>query len=133
MQFIPCIILVVLTIMILIKLSESKQRKELLKGKRKDPPEKDQKTSESNQTSNALLAIVILFLICELPVALLLFICTIDTTFLYIVFVKVKYFTFMLRLLNASLNFVMYCFMSSLFRATFYGSLWKIFCNDTQS
>lgn len=152
MQFVPCLILVILTLMILSKLAESKRRKASLTGVETDQSSasvasekissnlysstksklsmrssknsgssmrKKQKKESADQTANALLAIVILFLICELPVSFILFAATFDTRLIYIILIKVKYFTFMLRLLNASLNFVLYCFMSGLFRDTF--------------
>lgn len=72
----------------------------------------------SDQTANALLAILILFLICELPQAILLVLLIIDSGFKIILW-NVYKLMYMLRLLNASLNFILYCTMSSLFRSTF--------------
>lgn len=109
MQLVPCIILVIATIMIILKLSSARKRKMALKNSSND---------SSDQTANALLAILILFLICELPQTILLTLLIFDSGF-KIVLWNVYKLLYMLRLLNASLNFILYCTMSSLFRSTF--------------
>lgn len=143
MQFLPCLILVILTTMILIKIKESKRRKASLKSKtnssltkcsndqivyndnndqhlRKDKNVNQAKcTKNEDQTSNTLLAIVILFLICELPIACLLFAGLFDVRILYYVARRMYLLARAIRLVNASLNFILYCFMSQLFRTTF--------------
>lgn len=118
--------------MILIKISESKRRRAGLRKQSADSnasqlaserklalEKKASPTESADQTANALLAIVILFLLCELPVAFLLFASVFNLALFPIILFKVKYFVFMIRLLNASLNFILYCFMSALFRTTF--------------
>ena len=141
MQFIPCLILVILTTMILIKIKESEQRKASLKTGissnkctddkvvyndhsdqhlRKDKSVNQVKcTKNEDQTSNTLLAIVILFLICELPIACLLFAGIFDVRILYYVARRMYLLARAIRLINASLNFILYCFMSQSFRTTF--------------
>lgn len=75
--------------------------------------------SADDQTSNALLAIVILFLICEVPIACTLLASLFDYDIFIHVVLRTYYLAHLLRLLNASLNFILYCIMSSLFRTTF--------------
>ena len=109
-QLLPCTILIIATIAILIKLRAAKERKAALR--------KSACAESNDQTSNALLAILILFLICELPLGIILMLNIVDIRF-YSVLLSLFHFTAMLRLLNASLNFILYCTMSSLFRSTF--------------
>lgn len=109
-QLIPCTILVLATIAILIKLAEAKKRRDAIK--------KGSSDSSNDQTGNALLAILILFLVCELPLGILLMLNIVNMSF-YSVLLSLFHFTAMMRLLNASLNFILYCTMSSLFRTTF--------------
>lgn len=73
----------------------------------------------TEHASKALLAILILFLICELPLSILLLLQIFDKYRYYIVLTNVATFSTMLRLLNASLNLILYCAISSLFRSTF--------------
>ena len=74
---------------------------------------------KDDQTTNALLAIVILFLICEVPIACILLASLFDFDIFLNIVLRTYYLAHLLRLLNASLNFILYCAMSSLFRATF--------------
>lgn len=97
------------TIAITVKLRETRKRRKALKKSFGD---------DDDQTGNALLAILILFLICEMPIGIILLLNIIDKRF-YSVFLSFLNFTSMMRLLNASLNFILYCTMSSLFRTKF--------------
>ena len=108
-QIIPCLILFMITVLILIKLRSVRERKVAL----------NTATDGTDRTSKALLAILILFLICELPISIVLILHIINPKVFYIVLTNVATFSFMTRLLNASLNLILYCFMSTLFRATF--------------
>lgn len=111
MQFIPCSILIVLTIMLIYKLKESIRRRNKLR--------KQETNSGDDQTTNALLAIVILFLACEVPIACMLLASQFDHDIFHNVVLKTYHLAHLMRLLNASLNFILYCAMSSQFRSTF--------------
>lgn len=100
-QIVPCFILLVSTVAILVKLRGAKQRKAALKSSI---------TDRTDQTENALLAILILFLICELPFGIILLLNMFDERFSPVTH-SLFPFTVMLRLLNASLNFILYCTM----------------------
>lgn len=132
MQFTPCFILVVFTMMILCKINESKARKASLKRRPSLNSSGKRVTSKSDtknedQTSNTLLAIVILFLICELPIACLLFSGIFDRRILYYVARRIYLLARTIRLINASFNFILYCSMSQLFRSTFEETFGNIF------
>lgn len=83
-----------------------------------DDKTKDQ-NADNDQTSNALLAIVILFLICEVPIAVILSASLINEEIYIYVVLKTHAFFQLMRLINASLNFILYCIMSAQFRSTF--------------
>lgn len=111
MQVMPIFILSILTMLIILKLKEVRERRKTLN--------MDSESGRADQTGSALLAIVILFLICEVPIASLVFACIFDFRILRNVVARVNTFSFMLRLLNSSLNFILYCIMSSQFRSEF--------------
>ena len=117
LQFVPCQILVVSTALILIKIRKSKKRKTKLKITNSNA--RSNNTTNEDQTSNTLLAIVILFLICELPMACLIFAGLFDVRVLFFVTRRLYLLARTIRLINASLNFILYCSMSQLFRETF--------------
>lgn len=111
MQIIPCSILAVMTIIIIYKIKESKEQRAILRNKDQASPD--------DQTSTTLLAIVILFLICELPIAILLSLSLFNHDIYVNIVLKTYHLAHLMRLLNASLNFILYCSTSSLFRSTF--------------
>lgn len=102
MQVVPAFIL---TVLIIIKLEEVRKRRRHLNIKTV--------SERADQIESALLAIVTLYLICELPVASLKFTSIIDIRIYRNVFVRITFFLIMLRLINAILNFILYCVMSS--------------------
>ena len=109
MTIIPCILLLYFTISLIAKVMKTRMRRQVLKGSK----------SENSSTESALLAILILFLICELPYGALLIPAVHSTWWIQAVFRQIVDFMFMLRILNASLNFIIYAFMSSQFRRVF--------------
>lgn len=118
MQVAPCFILGVLTPLIILKLKETQFRRETL-SKNGTLERQEKESARAEQTGNALLAIVILFLVCELPIASLTFASIFDFAIMRNVALRVLNFACMLRLLNSSLNFILYCIMSSQFRNEF--------------
>lgn len=96
--------------MIVMKLKSVQERKRAL----------NTTTDSTEHASKALLAILILFLVCEIPLSILLLLQIFDKYRYYIVLTNVATFSIMLRLLNASLNLILYCAISSLFRSTFF-------------
>lgn len=143
MQIIPCFLLLIFTIMLLIKLSEAKSRRMKLfrsgsvvskasnmKGASVRRMASDAKGSESGngnggemksvlQTSNVLILIFILSLICELPVAITILVNLYYDSITMVVSSNIIYLCNVLKLFNCSLNLVLYCIMSSVFRKTF--------------
>lgn len=111
MQVIPVVALCILMVLILIKLKEVKKRRETLK--------KDTDSANADQTGSALLAIVILFLICEMPIACLSMASMIDIDIYKNVVTRVILLALVFRLLNSSLNLILYCAMSKQFRIEF--------------
>lgn len=71
-----------------------------------------------------LIAVLLIFLATEIPQALL---ATLGGAFpsdvYYIIYPRIGNLMDLLSLLNSSLNFILYCAMSSRFRATFMGTL----------
>ena len=108
-KIIPCSILIVVTILLMLKLKSVKKRQRSL----------GTKTDNTEHASNALLAILILFLICELPISVVLLLHLIDRKTYSSVLANLVTFAMMSRLLNASLNLILYYVMSSMFRLTF--------------
>lgn len=74
---------------------------------------------DNDQASNALITILILFLICELPKAIVDILYVTDRRKHYIMSTGFLTFSFVTRLLNASLNLIICCAMSYKFRRTF--------------
>ena len=149
MQIIPCILLLIFTIMLLIKLSEAKDRRSKLTRstmistpsisgrethngkasmmkKASDTPKgiersqsRERESKSVIQTSNVLIVIFILSLICELPTAITIIIDLIADNMTVEIHFNLIYQCNIFRLFNCSLNLVLYCIMSSVFRSTF--------------
>lgn len=81
-----------------------------------------QRQITSNETTTRLLiAVMILFLACEFPAGILAALCAIlGQDFFENVYQPMGIFTDLLALINSSVNFILYCCMSTQFRITFY-------------
>lgn len=77
--------------------------------------------SQNETTTRLLIAVMIVFLICEFPAGILAALCAIlGQEFFDNVYQPVGLLTDLLALINSAVNFILYCFMSTQFRVTFY-------------
>lgn len=77
--------------------------------------------SHNETTTRLLIAVMIVFLICEFPAGILALLCAIlGQDFFENVYEPMGTITDLLALINSSVNFILYCFMSTQFRVTFY-------------
>lgn len=77
--------------------------------------------SQNETTTRLLIAVMIVFLICEFPAGILAALCAIlGQDFFENVYQPTGTLTDLLALINSSVNFILYCFMSTQFRITFY-------------
>lgn len=76
--------------------------------------------SHNETTTRLLIAVMIVFLICEFPAGILALLCAIlGQDFFENVYEPMGTITDLLALINSSVNFILYCFMSTQFRVTF--------------
>uniref|UniRef100_A0A915N9R0 G-protein coupled receptors family 1 profile domain-containing protein n=1 Tax=Meloidogyne javanica TaxID=6303 RepID=A0A915N9R0_MELJA len=134
-QVIPCLLLLILSASLLqrLKQAEKKRCQLLLKQLLSDSPKNDGRNSVDNlkqrggikkmhadRTTGLLLAILCVFLLTELPQGLIAILNAIYTAdvhrFIYLTLGDVLD---LLSLINSSVNFVLYCLMSSRYRQTF--------------
>lgn len=77
--------------------------------------------NQNETTTRLLIAVMIVFLICESPAGILSVLCAVfGQEFFDNVYQPMGILTDLLALINSSVNFVLYCFMSTQFRVTFY-------------
>lgn len=77
--------------------------------------------SQNETTTRLLIAVMIVFLICEFPAGILAALCAIlGQDFFENVYQPTGILTDLLALINSSVNFILYCLMSTQFRITFY-------------
>lgn len=77
--------------------------------------------SQNETTTRLLIAVMILFLVCEFPAGILSALCAIlGQDFFDNVYQPMGSLTDLFALINSSVNFILYCFMSTQFRVTFY-------------
>lgn len=77
--------------------------------------------SQNETTTRLLIAVMIVFLICEFPAGILAALCAVlGESFFENVYQPTGILTDLLALINSSVNFILYCFMSTQFRTTFY-------------
>ena len=113
----PCILMLVLSCLLINIMHKANIKKKSLiqQGKKNEYD----KASEFNRTTTMLLIIVILFFIMEFPHGILYIICGFSQPFFYKVYSYYADFLDVIVLLNSSINFFLYCFMSAEFRRKF--------------
>ncbi|CAH1783972.1 unnamed protein product [Owenia fusiformis] len=113
----PCVLLTVLSILLIIAMRQADKRRQrlLTQGRRAE----SERTHESNRTTAMLVAIVLFFVITELPQGILAMLSGISNYIFINVYVMLADIMDMLILLNSAANFIMYCIMSRQFRNTF--------------
>ncbi|XP_060082514.1 G-protein coupled receptor dmsr-1-like [Ylistrum balloti] len=122
-KLVPCVTLTIFTVLLIYAMHKAYKKRMALKnqGKKEDAD----RHHEHNRTTGMLLAVVVLFLITELPqgmlTLLIIFIPSIQTS----VYNPLGDVLDIVALCNNAINFVLYCSMSTLFRDTFV----RIFCN----
>lgn len=76
---------------------------------------------QNETTTKLLIAIIIVFLICEFPAGILAALCAVlGEEFIENVYQPIGMLTDLLALINSAVNFILYCLMSNQFRDTFY-------------
>lgn len=122
MKLLPCIILTLLSLRIVYALVKKKERRkhlmdanQLLSNSRSSVKKK-----QSDRTTKMLLTVLLLFLITEFPQAIMGFLMALKgDDFLNQCYIPLGELMDMLALVNAGVNFVLYCCMSRQFRVTF--------------
>ena len=119
----PCVLLSVLsTLLIRAMRTAAAKRHKLKSSGRHDDSERN---SEHNRTTVMLVAIVICFVITELPQGVLAFLSGINMRIFEEVYTPLGDVFDILVLVNSSVNFLLYCIMSKQFRGTFC----RVFCS----
>lgn len=131
-KLVPCFLLTVLTILLITALHKAHKRHVRLKsqGMRKDDVEQH---DEHFRTTAMLLAVVILFLITELPQGILTLLMIFMDTLHAEVYGPLGDILDIVALLNNAINFVLYCSMSRKFRDTFVATFCRCFTKDTEN
>lgn len=111
-QLIPYVILTIVTILIVIQLKTAMDRKMALHG------DSSKCNRAIDHASNASIAFLILYLVCDIPGFISTFLIIVDKEKYVTVYNNYMSFVSTLQLINASLNMVIYCAMSKLFRST---------------
>jgi hypothetical protein len=125
-KLVPCFLLTVLTILLITALHKAHKRHVHLKsqGMRKDDVEKH---NEHFRTTAMLLAVVILFLITELPQGILTLLMIFMDGLQNELYNPLGDILDIVALLNNAINFVLYCTMSQQFRDTFVATFCRCF------
>ena len=116
-KLIPCVLLTMLTILLIIAMHRARQRSLKLKSAGKKDELK--RSHEHNRTTGMLLAIVVLFLITEMPQGVLTLCGVIDPSVYTDVYFPLGDIFDLMALMNNAINFVLYCTMSRQFRRAF--------------
>lgn len=126
----PCIILTIISYWLIKTLCQATKRKQVLRGYNSCPTEITERRAfkterRTERTTRMLVAVLLLFLITEVPQAILVLLSAVRGTKF---FLKCYYingnFMDILALINGAINFILYCCMSRQFRQTF-GQLFK--------
>ena len=113
----PCVLLTVLSTLLIRAMHVAEQKRRRLKsmGKRVEA----ERSSEHNRTTAMLVAVVLCFVITELPQGILAFLSGVDTNIFLNVYVPLGDVWDIIVLINSAVNFLLYCSMSRQFRQTF--------------
>lgn len=129
-KWFPCLILTIISYWLIRTLCQAARRKKVIRGYNACPGEiadrRAYKTERrTGRTTRMLLAVLLLFLLTELPQAILALLSAVkgDRFFLRCYYIHGNLMD-ILALLNGAINFILYCSMSRQFRQTF-GQLFK--------
>ncbi|XP_022286960.1 G-protein coupled receptor dmsr-1-like [Crassostrea virginica] len=121
-KLVPCFMLTILTLLLIYAMHKAyKKRRQLKSVGRKEDADRHH---EHNRTTGMLLAVVVMFLITELPQGILTLIVSSEPEWEFKVYNKLGDVLDIVALCNNAVNFVLYCSMSKQFRDTFV----RIFC-----
>jgi len=131
-HIVPCSVLVVLTALLINAMRKAQDRRQLLL--KQNRRSESRRLAESNWTTLMLVAVVGVFLVVELPLAVLIVLLILTNTFEMQIVDRGAYevatlFVNMVIVLSYPFNFVIYCAMSRQFRSTFRG----MFCPGSAS
>ena len=121
-KLIPCVMLTILTFLLIYAMHQAYKRRMTLKNQGKK--EESDRHHEHNRTTGMLLAVVVLFLITELPQGILNLLIIFIPDLQHDVYNNIGDVLDIVALCNNAINFVLYCSMSKQFRDTFV----RIFC-----
>lgn len=113
----PCVLLTVLSSLLIRAMREANIRRRRLKNQGKHS--ESVITSEHNRTTAMLVAVVLCFVVTELPQGILAFLSGVDRKIFLNVYVPLGDIFDITVLVNSSVNFILYCIMSRQFRKTF--------------
>ncbi|ESO98421.1 hypothetical protein LOTGIDRAFT_95120, partial [Lottia gigantea] len=121
-KLIPCFLLTTLTILLIHAMHKAYRKRMRLKSQGRKA--ESDKHGEHNRTTGMLLAIVVLFMLTELPQGILTLMTLFEPCLQFYVYNNLGDLVDVMALINNSINFVLYCTMSKQFRDTFV----KVFC-----
>ncbi|VIO98476.1 Uncharacterized protein BM_BM6043 [Brugia malayi] len=117
-KVVPCILLLYFSSSLILTLHQTTRKRKLIL---KYNSTKIRGVTKSDRTSALLLAIVLVFLIAEMPQGIIAIMNAIYTTHVHIyIYFNLGDILDLLSLLNSSITFVLYCLMSSRYRDTFW-------------
>ncbi|XP_064642577.1 G-protein coupled receptor dmsr-1-like [Lineus longissimus] len=120
-KLLPCFLLIIASILLVRCMQEAeKRRKNLRKKSRPNCKDSDSRDRKTNRTTRMLLAVVVLFVICELPQGIVgIFVGILGAQFERDVYYPLGELFDIIALVNNGINFILYCTMSKQFRETF--------------
>lgn len=126
----PCIILSIISYWLIKTLCQAAKRKQVIRGYNSCPTEHSDRRAfkterRTERTTKMLLAVLLLFLLTEVPQAILVLVSAVRGKEFFIkCYYIIGNFMDILALINGAINFILYCSMSRQFRQTF-GQLFK--------
>ncbi|CAG9820962.1 unnamed protein product [Phaedon cochleariae] len=127
-KLLPCVILTIISCWLIRTLFNAKRRKQVLRGydsfpltaNGKEPKRKCKSERRADRTTRMLIAVLLLFLLTEFPQGLFAFVIGIKgKDFFLVCYQQYGEVMDMMALMNGSINFILYCCMNRMFRATF--------------
>ncbi|KAH1003619.1 hypothetical protein HUJ04_003509 [Dendroctonus ponderosae] len=122
-HLVPCIALVTLNLLLFRTLKQAQKRRDILLSSKKNPKNECKKLRDSNCTTLMLIVVVSVFLIVEIPLAVVTMLHIISSSIIefldYDVANTLIIFTNFFIILSYPINFAIYCGMSRQFRETF--------------
>ncbi|XP_046681022.1 G-protein coupled receptor dmsr-1-like [Homalodisca vitripennis] len=119
-KIIPCIALTVLSLRLICALLDTKRRREKLTSGSKKTTRLLEKERQTDRTTRMLLAVLLLFLLTEVPQGILgMLSVMLGQRFFRDCYNKLGEVMDILALINSAINFILYCAMSRQFRTTF--------------